>query len=86
MSVLPLTEDIQNQLGLPKRSGDLVVAQVQKGSPADLAGLKPGDVITAVNGKKVDSLVEFYRAMNAGKEPAFRIERQGRSLIIGLVK
>ena len=44
--------DIASSLRLPSASGALVSA-VEPGSPASTAGLKQGDVITALNGEKV---------------------------------
>jgi S1-C subfamily serine protease len=41
--------------------GALVVRRVTAGSPAEKAGLKPGDVIQGVDGERVSKLAEFYR-------------------------
>ena len=49
-----LTPDIASALDL-KLAGGALIAAVDDGSPADKAGLKPGDVIVAVDGKAVDS-------------------------------
>jgi serine protease Do len=48
----PLNQDTAEQLGLKSTQGALV-ADVVKGGPAAEAGLKAGDVITAVNGKAI---------------------------------
>ena len=44
------------------------VSSVENGSAADDAGLKVGDVITAVNGKAVTQVAQL-RAIIAGHEP-----------------
>ena len=49
-----LTAGARSQLGYNGSQG-VVVAQVISGGPADQAGLEPGDVITAANGKAVAS-------------------------------
>lgn len=41
----------------------VVVREVQPGSPADVAELRVGEVITHVNDQKVTSPAEFYRAL-----------------------
>lgn len=46
-----LTPELSERLGF-KEPGALV-AEVQEGTPADEAGVKPGDLITEFNGKKV---------------------------------
>jgi Do/DeqQ family serine protease len=86
MSAAPLTADIQKQLNLSRKTGDLVIAKVDKDGPADVAGLRPGDILVSVNGKRVNDLMQFYKAVNSGEEITFRIYRQGNELIIGLVK
>jgi len=53
-----VTSDMAELLGL-KDPGGVVVAQVEKGSPADKAGLKSHDVILEMNGKKVQSYGAF---------------------------
>ncbi|NJO14125.1 MAG: PDZ domain-containing protein, partial [Rhizobiales bacterium] len=50
----PIDEDFAASLGLPKKRGELVQT-VQDDSPAARAGLKPGDIVTKVNGKDVTS-------------------------------
>lgn len=43
------------------------VTDVQAGSPASMAGLKTGDIITALNGKKVGSVSELKEAIAENK-------------------
>ena len=47
-----ITPDLADSFGLNTRSGT-IVAGVVKGGPADKAGIKPGDILVAVNGKAV---------------------------------
>jgi len=53
MSGQALTQEIAQSMGMSKPGG-ILVNQVVKQGPAALAGIKPGDVIVAVNGKPVD--------------------------------
>lgn len=48
----PLTDDLAEYWGLPKRGG-VVVSTIVPGSPAARAGLQRGDVIVAFNGRPV---------------------------------
>jgi S1-C subfamily serine protease len=41
----------------------IVIAGLSRDAPAHRAGLKPGDVVLAVAGQKVDSLAGFFRAI-----------------------
>jgi serine protease Do len=52
VQIKDLNADVAEKLGVPGKTG-VVVRDVFKGSPAANAGLKSGDVITAINGKKV---------------------------------
>jgi len=52
VNIQTLTPDIAESLGLSNTQGALV-SQVVDGSAAEKAGIKAGDVITAVNGKPV---------------------------------
>ena len=49
----PVTSEVADALGLERARGALV-SQVQAGSPAEKAGMKPGQVVTAVNGVLVE--------------------------------
>jgi len=86
MFVVRITEEIEKQLDLPKKYGDLVVAQVQQDTPAAVAGIRPGDIVMEVNGKKVTTIREFYSALNSpdGRTVMFRLYRQGQEIIVGL--
>ncbi|HEY1385768.1 MAG TPA: DegQ family serine endoprotease [Dongiaceae bacterium] len=48
-----LSAEIAESLGFD-RPGGVVVKELFPGGPADKAGLKPGDVLTAINGRNVD--------------------------------
>ena len=50
-----ITPDLAGGLGLRRRQG-VIVSDVQPGGPADTAGLKIGDVVTAADGRPVELL------------------------------
>jgi serine protease Do len=56
-----ITAATAEQYGLDSTSGVLITA-VQPASPADDAGLQPGDIILEVNGKQTDDLQSFHAA------------------------
>src|SRR5574341_1222541 len=49
------------------KGGGLVVADVEQGSRAWLAGFRPADIIYAVNRRRVQTLAEFQKAVGAAK-------------------
>jgi len=62
----PVTSDIADALDLDRKAGALVASRV-KGGPADKAGLRSGDVIIAVDGRKAkDPQAVLYRVATKG--------------------
>lgn len=53
VAVEDLTEEVATQVGVPKSTKAPIVAQLEEGGPAELAGMKPYDVILEINGKKI---------------------------------
>ena len=71
--------DLAESFGLDKPMGALV-AQVQSGSPAAEAGLQPGDVIIAFNGREIQrsaQLPKWVGALKAGTEAEMTVVRDG---------
>jgi serine protease Do len=80
VQVQPLTRDIADGLGLKEDKGALV-GSAQADTPAAKAGLKAGDVITAVNGEPVANARELTRkvgGLRPGSKAEVRYLRDGR--------
>ncbi|MFK0384568.1 MULTISPECIES: Do family serine endopeptidase [Rhizobium/Agrobacterium group] len=81
VQIQPVSKDIAESLGLSEASGALVVSP-QAGSPGDKAGIKQGDIITAVNGDPVKDARDLSRRIG-GMAPNSKIEvslwRDGKS-------
>jgi membrane-associated protease RseP (regulator of RpoE activity) len=67
-------------------SDGLLVLRVSTGTPADRAGLRPGDVITAGDGRPVASVDDLRRALSRPDDSPveLRVVRQGRSRTVTL--
>ncbi|MDR1625652.1 MAG: Do family serine endopeptidase [Spirochaetia bacterium] len=87
-SAVEMTEKIRRDLNLPSGSGKVIIGNVSAGSSAASANLKTGDIIREINGKKIDSILDFYRAINENSKKEFmlRIHRSGNDFLIGIVK
>jgi serine protease Do len=59
LAVGDLTQDVRQQLQAPGNMHGAVVENVRPASPADDAGLQPGDVILEVNRRPTDSASQF---------------------------
>ncbi len=73
-----LTSDIAESLGMRQPRGALV-AGVTRNSPADKAGLRPGDVVLKVNGdtvQHIDALGYRLATVGIGREARFEILSQ----------
>jgi len=77
----PLTPAIAKQFGLDPQTKGVLADEVLKGSPADKAGLKAGDVITSFDGKPVVSVPTFrltVAASDVGKPFRMTYFRDGK--------
>ena len=74
-----LTEEVAEKEGLESIEG-VYVAEVTDGGAAKLAGMKDGDVITAINGKKLNTvteLLETIRQYRPGDKVQVEVNRKG---------
>jgi len=78
--ITPLTPEVAEQLGYNKNQG-VVINNVTPSSAAELAGLRRGQLIVAVNQKKVSSPKEFYQeleSLSSGKGQVLLLVKQGQ--------
>ncbi|MCV0396209.1 MAG: DegQ family serine endoprotease [Rhizobiaceae bacterium] len=81
VQIQPVTDDIAESLGLETPEGALV-AQAQPDTPAQAAGIRSGDVITGVNGQKVNTPRELARRIASiapGQEVDVELWRGGKT-------
>lgn len=80
VSIQSVTGELAEQFHLPDNKGALV-SQVNKGSPAEKAGIKPGDVIVRFNGRGVSDsgqLRNLVAASAPGSKASVVVVRNGR--------
>lgn len=72
---VPLNDDIRKKLNLEEAKVEgVAVTSVQEKSPAAALRLQDGDIITAVNGKPVKSLGDFYSALDMSKNKSIQFD------------
>lgn len=81
VQIQPVTADVADAIGLAKASGALV-ANVSDGTPASEAGVKAGDVITALGGTAISSPRDLSRMvadLTPGAKESLTVWRSGQS-------
>ena len=79
-----LTPQLAEAFNIPFRRG-AVVSHVEKDSAADRAGLKPGDIVTEINGKAVrnaNSLRNYLGLLRIGQSVEMKILRDKKTLVL----
>ncbi|MBX3314880.1 MAG: trypsin-like peptidase domain-containing protein [Actinobacteria bacterium] len=60
-----------------------IIASVESGSPADEAGLQEGDLVTAVDGERVSSMIDLVAQISTnrpGDHVTLTVQRDGKSI------
>src|SRR5262249_52798493 len=83
-SVQPISPELARQCKLPGGDG-VLVSEVEEGSPAARAGIRPGDAIIEVNRKRVKDLKAFEDALGRSEQEVLLfVQREGRSQFVVL--
>ena len=86
--VADLSPPLRDSLEVPNNVDGVVVAGVERNSPASSTGLRPGDVIVTINGRKITGLSEFKQLLQSinGRRMEISIYRQGMILNMTLIR
>jgi serine protease Do len=79
-TIQEVTPDVADSLGLKSHKGALV-ADVTPGGPSDVAGLKAGDLVLAVNGHEIETSEDLLRQValaRPGDTVRLSVRRDGR--------
>ncbi|MBK8895272.1 MAG: DegQ family serine endoprotease [Propionivibrio sp.] len=81
ISIQELSQSLAESFGI-KKAGGALISSVENGSPAAKAGLEPGDVILAINGKEISSSSELpplVADIRPGEPAKLQVWRKGSS-------
>ncbi len=87
VSLGALTPDLAQAFGLPAGTKGALIQQVMPKTPAEKAGLEPGDVITTLDGKAVESSTALSRGVALvppGQSVTLGLTRKGRPKTVTL--
>jgi len=84
VGIQDISEEVAEYYGIKEKKG-VLVTEVFPGDPADLAGIKPKDIILSVNGKAVDNarqLTGMIADIRVGDKIQIKINRNGKTQTI----
>jgi Do/DeqQ family serine protease len=85
IAIQDLTPDLVQAMGLPAHQTGVVIANVEAGSAAERAGLKVGDVVTAVGNTPVRGASDLRNKiglLRVGEVAELTVLRAGRSMVV----
>jgi len=86
VSIQPVTEELAQSFGLRSAKGALI-SSVMRGSPADKAGIRQGDVVVGFNGGDVKDPAQLQRLVaeaGVGKSVKVTVFRDGRTIDLNM--
>jgi serine protease Do len=90
LGVMPLSEDMFEELGLEEGTEGVIVSEVDPGSAPDEAGIRPGDVIIEIAKQPVTSVEDFRALMKRHAKPGesllVRVARPGGMPTVMVIK
>jgi len=87
VEIQDLSDELRNALEV-EQLGGAVVTEIERDSPADEAGLKPGDVILGIDGRAIKGSQELRNIeglLAVGREVSIEYLREGRQRRTGVV-
>ncbi len=80
MGIIPVTDDVRAGFKLPPNTQGALVQYVEPGKPAARAGLQPGDVVVAIDGRKISTnrqLIDYISYLPVGSHVNITVIRNG---------
>lgn len=66
LQLTPLTPELRAHFGVPEDTG-VMVARVERGGPAEAAGIQVGDILASIGGERVESSRQIARTVRKKK-------------------
>ncbi|WP_242604187.1 Do family serine endopeptidase [Legionella beliardensis] len=83
-----LTPELAQAMGYNEDFQGALVSQVNEGSPAEKAGLKPGDIITQINNTKITQATQVKTTISllrVGSDAKINVLRDGKEMTLNAV-
>jgi len=82
LSVKDMTFEVRRYFKFDDKAPGIVIAKVKPGSPAAVAGLKPFELVTEVNGEKVSGAKDFAAKIKGKKDLVFAVRRLAQTRMV----
>ncbi len=82
-----ITPELAESFGLTTRTG-AIIAAVVRGGPADKAGIKPGDILMAVDGKPINDTTDMLKLiaqLTPGNKAKVTVLRKAQQTIVEII-
>ncbi len=78
-----MSKQLADYFEVPGREG-ILISNVEKGSTAEKAGFKAGDVLTKIDGMRIDAMDDVHESLedNEGKDVKCDVLRKGKSVTL----
>ena len=88
INVVPLSEALRSQMGIPDDIVGLFIQEVIPGTSPHIEGMQHGDIVLKINGAQVKSMLDFFTQVNDinTKDFVFLIIRSGIEMTFSLTK
>jgi len=63
VTVVPLTDQVRQNFDIKDNVKGVLAWEIISGTPADIVGLRRGDIITAINGENVTDTASFFKSL-----------------------
>ena len=82
LSVRDMTFEVRRFFKFDEKAPGVVIAKVKPGSPAAVAGLKPFELVTEVNGEKVSDAKDFASKIKGRQDLVFAVRRLAQTRMV----
>lgn len=82
LTVRDLTYEVRRFLQLADKDPGVIVSKIERGGRVAVGGLKPFEIITAVNDQPVTSAAEFEKAIAAGGDLKLDVKRMTKGRVV----
>lgn len=85
IAMTPISEELAKALGVSADTEGVVISRVMPGSPADVHGLQPGDILQRIDGKKFNdpkAVQEEIKKKKVGETVNAQVLREGRIVAV----